>query len=509
MPCGGGQLCGNPSCPCFHPNEDGRSHPPVESKRSNQLPVVQIKEEFCLRLYEERVIVLTSPTGSGKTTQIPQFCAEYFEGIVVCTQPRQLAVQSIAHRIAEEYDGCTPGESVGFSTGSQYVPGKRILLMTNEALLAEARKDLTREEKDRFLRQVSVLMIDEAHERTLTTEVVLGLAKLLLIDRTDFHVVVASASINPDPFLEFFGCQGGPLTIHSSVYEVNIKYMPTNWKGLVNGFQEGILEDMRQLNQLIVNTLADYSDGNVLVFLPSQLEIEQALTVFMSIAPHNCVGMPLFAAMPYQEQYQILNFHSQRDSSSRQRMVVFCCSIAETSLTVPGVSIVIDTGLARTKYFDQQRRMEVDRVTFVSRSSATQRSGRAGRISNGICLRLYHEHELLETDLAPEILRLSLDTVVLRLVQLGLHPENFPFMNRPNASQLAVSFETLTRLQCLNSEDYSITSLGLLFASQAFSPNLCAFVFVAAFTYNELVSTFHKVLDIFLHLLLGASGNNC
>ena len=266
--------------------------------KEHSLPMLKSKDKFCRRLENERVLVVTAETGSGKSTQLPQYAAEHFDGLVVCTQPRVIAAISLAHRVASEYDGTPVGRSVGyrvgitgFGRGHNRVPGTDIIFMTDGALVQAAAED------DQ-LRDVRVLIIDEAHERSLHTDIVMGVAKLLLRSRpTDFYVVISSATIQPEKFLTFFDRSTvASLRVPGRVFDVDIENDPPS---------AGPVEAHAVTTLL---RLYDKHEGTTLVFLAGQREIEQAMGLFERKIPKDCVALPLYGALSLEEQQQVLQF---------------------------------------------------------------------------------------------------------------------------------------------------------------------------------------------------------
>jgi pre-mRNA-splicing factor ATP-dependent RNA helicase DHX15/PRP43 len=436
-----------------------------------KLPIFEKRDEFIQRLRDEKVLVVTAETGSGKTTQLPQYCAESFQKLVVCTQPRVLAALSIATRIADEYDGTSVGHNVGCSAkGSKTNRGRRIMLMTDAALVRMA-------QSDRTLSQIGVLIVDEAHERSLNTDIVLGIAKSILEKRPgDFHVVIASATIDPTRFLEFFfpteaERRRGALKVPGRTFPVHLAppVIPAD-------------RHVDVLKELLVNTvvssLQQHPDGHCLVFLPGSSEIDKAIKQFRQHEEYELEWetFPLYGGMPPEEQQRIFEYPSDGLNGSK-RMIIFCTNVAETSLTVPNVRLVIDTGLAKEARFDPQRRMTVLEQVMVSKSSAKQRMGRAGRMCEGTCVQLFDHAALERENIEPEILRSSLDMVVLQLCKLGagFEPLRFPFLDRPSEANLRSSLEMLCELGCLG-QGGAITALGNLFNDLPFDPRLSRFV---------------------------------
>ncbi|UJR12576.1 hypothetical protein I4U23_016752 [Adineta vaga] len=428
-----------------------------------QLPILTCKDEFCQRLKEERILVVIAESGSGKTTQLPQYAAEYFGGLIVCTQPRVVAATSLAHRVANEYDGTSVGRSVGYRVGitniisrTNRVPGTDILFMTDGALIQESTED-------RQLTDIRILIIDEAHERSLNTDIVMGIAKLLLKSRpTDFYVVISSATIKCDKFLDFFERPDAkPLNVPGRVYEVDLHYLPPN---------------NVPIEQHAVSTLQrlyHQNEGTTLVFLPGQREIERAIELFKHNLPDNCVPLPLYAALSADEQDQVLQF--DEGPNGERRMVVFCTNIAETSLTIKNTRLVIDSGLCKEPFVDKEVGSTMIEVNKISRASAHQRRGRAGRTAPGCCIRLYNEQELIRPDIEPAIFRSSLNLIILQLIHLQLNPLEFPFIDPPDPVTIKTSLKLLKDLDAID-VNYNITLRGELFVKLNLDPRFCAFL---------------------------------
>ena len=436
----------------------------------NNLPILKAKDEIIDRLKKEKILVVTAATGSGKTTQLPQYAAEAFPGLVICTQPRVLAAMTLAQRIASEFDNASVGESVGYKvSGGKEVKGRKILLMTDGALVQMA-------QKDPMLKDVRVLIIDEAHERCLNTDIVIGIAKLIRKQRPSFfHVIIASATINPKPFLAFF-FEYNPfckeLNVDGRVFEIEDIEDPMDFS---KGFD--------RLIPKVVEILKKYPIGNCLVFLPGSSEIDAALKKFVDVAEENWVSFPLYGSLPPEEQAVVMSFD---DQNGTLRMIVFCTNIAETSLTVPNIRVVIDTGLAKEARYDPIRRITVIEQVLVSRSSMNQRRGRAGRTAKGVAIRLYKSSDKMRPNIEPEIMRASLDLVVLQLKILKYDPMNFPFIDRPRADFVENSIKLLVELECLeNTPEHKITQRGKLFAELPFDPRMSNFVMTAHEKFNQ------------------------
>ncbi|UJR10957.1 hypothetical protein I4U23_015142 [Adineta vaga] len=502
-PCEEGVECKNPlCCHATHPLDrtlpvnEGASDQVKPSTRvlrsleernhgrqQDQLPILTAKDEFCHRLEKERVLVVVAETGSGKSTQLPQYAAEYFGGLVVCTQPRVAAAISLARRVAQEYDGISVGRSVGYrvgitsaTDGENRVPGTDILFMTDGALVQESTED-------NQLKHIRVLMIDEAHERSLNTDILMGIAKLLLkIRPTNFYVVISSATIDAKKFLDFFELfNTEPLLVEGRVFNVDVKYIPT---------------EIRYRIERVVSILLDYYNqhqGTTLVFLPGQSEIEQAITLFKAKIPVNCVALPLYSALAPEEQDRVLQF--DEGPNEERRLVVFCTNIAETSLTIKNTRLIIDSGLAKESYFDTKLRLRTIETKSISKASADQRKGRAGRTANGLCIRLYEYDELVRENIEPAILRSSLDLVVLQLINLEYKPLEFPFIDSPKQIVLQESLKILKDLSCTDIDD-DITRRGEISIKLNVEPRYSAFLIDAYLEHSPILNLAATIVAI-------------
>ncbi|CAF5040760.1 unnamed protein product, partial [Rotaria sp. Silwood1] len=452
-------------------------------RQNKPLPILAAQDEFCRRLQKERVLVVRAETGSGKSTQLPQYAAEYFGGLVVCTQPRVIAAISLARRVANEYDGISVGKSVGYRVGhasvgkdNNRVPGTDILYVTDAALVQE-------NQESGILRDTRVLIIDEAHERSLYTDIVIGMAKILLDMRpTDFYVVISSATVDPSKFLDFFQLTDSSiLNVPGRLYDVRTRYVPNPSGSIVEHAVSILLK------------LYDQFQGHTLVFLPGAREIQQAIDLFNRKVPKNCVALPLYAALSPEEQNQVLQF--DEGPNSELRMVVFCTNIAETSVTINNVHLVIDSGLVKEPRFDNERRLPIIETVQISRSSADQRTGRAGRTAPGYCVRLYEETDLTRQNIEPAILRSSLDLVVLRIICLRLDPMEFPFIDPPDATIIEAALDLLKELSCIDT-DHFITQRGQLFNELGFDPCYSAFLVDTYLEHGPILDLLASVVPI-------------
>ncbi|UJR19686.1 hypothetical protein I4U23_022820 [Adineta vaga] len=496
-PCEKGDDCEDKQCSKIHSPErnlnlEQKNKKNQKSRKTNlksleqriidrekaSLPILACRNDFCQRLELEHVLIVTAETGSGKSTQLPQYAAEHFGSLVVCTQPRVVAALSLARRVADEYDGKSVGDSVGYQVGhGNRVNGSDIMFMTDAALIRESQRDPE-------LKHIRVLIIDEAHERSLNTDIVIGISKLLLAKRPDdFYVIIASATIDPTRFLQFFDRSSyTPLKVEGRVFEVTKAERPpppncTDQKLIISHVVPSIIE------------LYPQHEGHILVFLPGQSEIERALKIFKSKLPDDCVALPLYGSQSPEDQEKVIKFNE-----IGKRMVVFCTNVAETSLTIPNVRLVIDSGLAKEARYDIKRRLTVIETVRISCSSADQRKGRAGRTARGHCVRLYEDKELKRQNIEPEILRSSLDLVLLQLIRLNFDPKTFQFMDQPPSNIIYNSLDLLTKLQCINEQ--KITKRGELFTELSLDPRLSSFIVDVYLEYKTLLELVVAIVAI-------------
>ncbi|MBL8747002.1 MAG: ATP-dependent RNA helicase HrpA [Phycisphaerae bacterium] len=405
------------------------------------LPILERRAEIEAAVARHRVVVICGETGSGKTTQLPRICLEMgraAHGIIGHTQPRRLAARAVAARIAEER-----GESLGGIVGSkvrfqdQTSRQTRIKVMTDGVLLAELGTDPD-------LISYSTIIIDEAHERSLNIDFLLGYLRHLLTRRDDLKVIVTSATIDPQRFSTFFGgpARAPVIEVSGRTYPVDVRY-------------RAVAEDDEEFERLEVEAVADAVDelcsprlpeGDVLVFVPGEREIRQCGEALKRRGVVADV-LPLYSRLTNQEQDRI--FHP-----GDRRRVIISTNVAETSLTVPGIRYVVDTGYARLNRYDPQRKIQRLPIEAISQASANQRSGRCGRTAAGVCIRLYSEESYRSrprfTD--PEVLRTSLAGAILRMKSLGLGPiEEFPFLDPPNEASIRDGYETLFELGAITS----------------------------------------------------------
>ena len=365
-----------------------------------ELPVSERREDILKCISENQVTILCGETGSGKTTQIPKMCLELgrgVDGLIAHTQPRRIAARSVASRIADELNSQL-GDIVGYKVrfNEEGSDDNYIRLLTDGILLAEIRSD-------RFLNQYDTIIIDEAHERSLNIDFLLGYFKWLLPRRKDLKLIITSATIDPQRFSKQF--DGAPIIeVSGRTFPVEIRYRPL------------VTEDPDDLDRDQIQGIVDASDellrddpGDILVFLSGEREIREAAEALRKHHPASMEILPLFARLSAAEQNKIFN-------PGRQRRIVLATNVAETSLTVPGIRYVIDTGKARISRYSWRSRVQRLPIEDISQASANQRSGRCGRTSDGIAIRLYSEEDFESrgefTD--PEILRTNLASVICK-----------------------------------------------------------------------------------------------
>lgn len=433
----------------------------------NTLPVHEKLEEIKKAIAENQVTIICGETGSGKTTQLPKICLELGRGaagLIGHTQPRRLAARSVAERIAEELKS-EIGSAVGYKVRFTDHTSRNacVKLMTDGILLAET-------QTDRYLAAYDTIIIDEAHERSLNIDFLLGYLKQLLPRRPDLKVIITSATIDAERFSQHFN--GAPvLEVSGRTYPVEILYRPLTSKDEDDAEVE--------LTDAIVDAadeLARYGEGDILVFLPGEREIREAAEALRkSTLRHNDEILPLFARLSHAEQHKI--FHP----SGAKRRIVLATNVAETSLTVPGIKYVIDTGLARVKRYSARAKVEQLHVEKISQAAARQRSGRCGRVSAGVCIRLFSEEDFNNrtefTD--PEIVRSNLAAVILRMAALKLGDvAAFPFLEMPDSRYINDGFQVLLELGAVN-EHNRLTKLGEQMARLPIDPKIARILLAA------------------------------
>ncbi len=422
-----------------------------------ELPVVEHREEILESLKSQQIIVVVSETGSGKTTQLPKMVAEAMGpegGRIGCTQPRRIAAASVAKRVAEELRvplGGLVGYQVRFEDRTSR--DTRIKFMTDGILLAETQGDPE-------LRQYEVLILDEAHERSLNIDFLLGYLKRLLEKRRDLKLVISSATLDAGSFAAFFGSESKPVPVIEApgrMFPVAEFFLPPNDD-----------EDLPQHVARAVDWLGGVEpSGDVLVFLPGEREIRECADVLDGRRYPGTEVLPLFARLGLGDQQRVFN-------PGNQRRLILATNVAETSLTIPRIACVIDSGVARVNRWAPGKGVQRLQIEPVSQASARQRKGRCGRVRDGVCVRLYEEHELEErpefTD--PEIRRSSLAGVILRMKALGL-PEisEFPFLDPPSPKAVSEGYRTLREVGAFD-RDKNLTEYGRHMARLPVDPRL-------------------------------------
>ncbi len=416
------------------------------------LPVSQRKDDILAAIRDHQVVIIAGETGSGKTTQIPKICLELgrgVRGLIGHTQPRRIAARTVAERVAEEL-GTELGEVVGYKVRFTDQASDRTLvkLMTDGILLAEL-------QNDRLLEQYDTLIIDEAHERSLNIDFILGYLKQLLPKRPDLKVIITSATIDPERFSRHFG--GAPVVeVSGRTYPVEVRYRPL---GEDDDQTQGIVEACREL--------VTEGPGDILVFLSGEREIRDAADALSKAEFRNTEILPLYARLSAAEQHRVFQRHNGR-------RVVLATNVAETSLTVPGIKYVVDPGFARISRYSHRTKVQRLPIEPVSQASANQRKGRSGRTSDGICIRLYEEEDFLSrpefTD--PEILRTNLASVILQMTSIGLGDiEAFPFVEPPDRRQVKDGVNLLHELGAFDAHG-ALTPVGRRLAQLPVDPRL-------------------------------------
>jgi ATP-dependent helicase HrpA len=460
----------------------------IEERRRNlpkpefppDLPVSGRREEIAQAIRANQVVIVCGETGSGKTTQLPKICLELgrgVEGLIGHTQPRRIAARTTASRIAQELHaelGGVVGYKIRFN--DHVGPKTYVKLMTDGILLAET-------QGDRELRQYDTLIIDEAHERSLNIDFLLGYLRKLMPRRPELKIVITSATIDADRFARHFSdAQGKPapvIEVSGRLYPVEVRYKPvaTDADRRAQGSYVAARQDEGDLEQAIVDAVDDLArvgQGDVLVFLPGEREIRDAAEALRKHHPPHTEILPLFARLSAAEQERVFRTHGAR-------RIVLATNVAETSLTVPGIRYVVDTGLARVKRYSFRSKVEQLRVEGVSQAAARQRAGRCGRVASGVCIRLYAEEDFNKraefTD--PEVLRSSLASVILRMLSLNLgEPEDFPFIDPPSPKAIADGYALLGELGAVD-EARQLTEVGRQLARLPLDPRIARMVLAA------------------------------
>lgn len=437
---------------------------------SDDLPVNGRRKEIKRAIEQNQVVIICGETGSGKTTQIPKICLELkrgVQGLIGHTQPRRIAARTVAARIAAELDSSI-GQAVGYKVrfSGKVSADSYIKLMTDGILLAET-------QGDPLLQAYDTLIVDEAHERSLNIDFLLGYIKQLLLKRQDLKLIVTSATIDAQRFSRHFN-DAPIIEVTGRMYPVEVLYRPI-------GVDEDEEEDGQRAIVNAVDELISTGPGDILVFLPGEREIrETAETLRKHHFDRTRPGylgveiLPLFSRLSFAEQERAFQ-------TGNMRRIVLATNVAETSLTVPGIRYVIDTGLARINRYSYRNKVEQLLVEKISQASANQRAGRCGRLANGVCIRLYSELDYQGraefTD--PEILRSSLAAVILRMQSLKIGDvENFPFLQPPSPRMIADGYQLLAELGAVD-DNRQLTSIGWRLAKFPIDPKVARMILAA------------------------------
>jgi len=438
----------------------------------DDLPVAARRDDIAAAIRDHQVVIVAGETGSGKTTQLPKICLELgrgIEGLIGHTQPRRIAARSVAERIAEELHtelGTAVGYQVRFTDHSS--SSTLVKVMTDGILLAEM-------QRDRDLRRYDTIIIDEAHERSLNIDFILGYLKQLLPRRPDLKVIITSATIDPQRFSKHF--DNAPIIeVSGRTYPVEVRYRP-----LVGETPEDDRDQVTGICEAVEELWTEHRSpaGDVLVFLSGEREIRDAAEALTGMAMPHTEILPLYARLSAAEQHRVFGQHTGR-------RVVLATNVAETSLTVPGIRYVVDAGTARISRYSQRTKVQRLPIEPISRASASQRAGRCGRVADGICIRLYSEEDFEArpefTD--PEILRTNLASVILQMTSLGLGDiARFPFLEPPDSRQISDGVRLLEELQAIdpasdraNDPRKRLTAYGRKIAALPLDPRLARMV---------------------------------
>ncbi|OGD19416.1 MAG: ATP-dependent RNA helicase HrpA [Candidatus Aminicenantes bacterium RBG_13_64_14] len=442
----------------------------------HELPISAMAREIVQAVKRHRAVIVSGETGCGKSTQIPKMCLEAGRGVagrIACTQPRRIAAVTIAHRIAEELkEGL--GRSVGYKIRFQDRAPRSayIKVLTDGMLLAET-------QGDRGLHEYDTLIIDEAHERSLNIDFLLGLARKLIDERPELRVVITSATLDTEKFAEAFG--GAPvIAVKGRLYPVEVVYRPPDRARGED--EEGYVE---LAAKAVSEIKTSKPPGDILVFMPAEQDILETCRILEGKKYPGTTVLPLYARLPAGQQGRVYSVAGPK--------IVVATNVAETSLTIPGIRYVVDTGLARISQYLPGTRINSLPISPVSRSSADQRCGRCGRVQAGSCVRLYSEkdYEARPRFTPPEIFRSNLAEVILRMIDLRLgDPLRFPFVDKPSVRLVRDGYETLVELGAIRKEDgaggaagaggetgaagagYTLTERGRLMARMPLDPRI-------------------------------------
>ncbi len=425
------------------------------------LPITAERREIVRAIKHNPVVIISGETGCGKSTQIPKMCLQAGRGVagkIACTQPRRIAAITIAHRIAEEL-GETIGRSVGYKIRFQDRAAREtyIKIMTDGMLLAET-------QSDRHLTEYDTLIIDEAHERSLNIDFLLGIARTLLDTRPELKVIITSATLDTEKFSRAFN-DAPVIHVGGRMYPVEVEYLPPE------SFPGGIDEsDYVEMAVHAVDRLKSRRrQGDILIFMPTEQDILETCEKLEGKRYAATTVLPLYARLPAAQQGRVYSVSGPK--------IIVATNVAETSLTIPGIRYVIDTGLARISQYQPGTRINSLPISPISRASADQRKGRSGRIQEGFCMRLFSENDYEKRSefTPPEILRSNLAEVILRMIDLDLgDPARFPFVDRPHSRNIKDGYDTLLELGAVvkSGRAHELTPLGRRMARMPLDPRV-------------------------------------
>jgi ATP-dependent helicase HrpA len=432
------------------------------------LPITEYREKIVTAIRKNPVVVITGETGSGKTTQVPKMCMEAgrgLSGLIGCTQPRRIAAITVARRIAEELKE-EIGKSVGYKIRfDDRTPRDAFFkIMTDGILLMET-------QRDPLLRAYDTIIVDEAHERSLNIDFILGILKTILPRRRDLRIVITSATIDAEKFSRAFD-DAPVIEVSGRLYPIEVRYQPLNPGLEENGEITFVDAAVRTVEDLVRHR----EQGDVLIFMPTEREIRETCELLKGRLLENAMILPLFSRLTMSEQQRAF-------TPQRARKIVVATNVAETSLTIPGIRYVIDTGLARIAQYNPRSRTAGLPVRSISRSSADQRKGRCGRVRNGVCIRLFSEEDYRNRPLytPPEILRSNLAGVILRMLALHLGDiDSFPFIDPPAPKSIRDGFQILIELGAIETApSYRLTEKGRLMAKLPLDPRISRMILEA------------------------------
>ena len=450
----------------------------------DDLPVVARRADIARAISEHQVVIICGETGSGKTTQLPKICLELqrgVKGLIGHTQPRRIAARTVATRIAQELKSPL-GQAVGYKVrfSDKVSPNTYIKLMTDGILLAET-------QGDPLLKRYDTIIIDEAHERSLNIDFLLGYLKRLLPQRRDLKVIVTSATIDADRFSKHFAHSGKPapvIEVSGRMFPVEVRYRPLKTRNkaaaslTAGGSGQKVIQEDEDIEAAILDAVDDLArdrtGGDILVFLPGEREIRDTAEALRKHHPAGAEILPLFARLSHEEQDRVFKPHGGQ-------RIVLATNVAETSLTVPGIRYVIDPGVARVNRYSYRNKVELLQIEKISRASANQRSGRCGRVAAGVCIRLYDADDFAARDefTDPEILRTSLAAVILRMKSLKIGDvEDFPFLEPPPPRMIADGYQLLAELGAVDDEN-QLTPVGWQLAKFPIDPRISRMILAA------------------------------